>query len=155
MKTLILILALTSTTAFADSIDNFIGTFRLVKPLKETERSLKTRGSKCRDVLDIHLSRDNKLLMLMGSSTNPFGSTMNWIELEDKENNQTEISDNSIFQSRFGINDYLGLNTKYSFDTKLELNKSMLRIIYQEKNETVISREMRTINESDCIYIKD
>ncbi len=155
MKKFILSIILFSSYANANSINNFIGKYKLVEKIKETKGNIKTRGSLCREKLNIYLSKDNERLFIVGNSENPFGLTMNWIALEENENHKTEISDDVIFQSRFGINDYLRLNLKYSYDTRLLLENSHLKITYQEFDQSLLTRKMKIINESSCVYVKE
>lgn len=145
-----------SATSFAGveeiNVAPFLGEYKLIKAIKETNDYLTVRGSKCRDVLKISLSEKEDTVYISSYNLVATGITMNWIDLTPRESNTTISTDTLLKQVRTGGYSLFGLETKVELVTTIKKNNNLLSLNYEEIKTSKLSPRGRVVNVSKCLY---
>lgn len=157
---LLLGIATITSPVIASTIDtstenNFVGKYQLIKAVKESKATISLRAQNCRDILSIFLHEDGSILHLRGEDNNGYGLTLNWIENEQAEGIQTEVTAEYIQQKRlWSAVKVLGVERKINLVTSIKNENDVL--IYKYNREIFNSLLKKTELDSQviCIYKK-
>lgn len=136
-------------------LKQFLGTYELVKAVKESPAHGMQRASKCRDTLMVFMDENEADLILRGEDANQAGLTINWIENNSNTGIQNVVSEGYIEQKRLWEDRrVLGLKRTIKLVTSIKKEDDVLT--YNYKREIYNSLLNRTSHDSEalCIYKK-
>jgi len=131
----------------------FIGKYKLIQAVKETEATVSRRPSRCRDNLTIKQAETGDMLTLFGINNNGIGQTLNWIDHSDKEGITTEVGENSLTQKRlWGVYQVLGVKQSEELVTSLEKENETLIYRYRTEVTNSLTKGIKIHEEAVCLY---